>query len=119
ARRELLVRELQRQFHEPSLLVPAGGLHVVLELESAAVESAAQAAAAEFGIRVETVSQHALASDQAMRGLVIGYGMVVEAALPTVVACLRTAVDKARRARVRRLESHGRSTGNENAALAS
>jgi GntR family transcriptional regulator / MocR family aminotransferase len=118
ARRELLVRELQRQFHEPSLLVPAGGLHVVLELESAAVETAAQAAAAEVGVRVETVSQHALASDQGMRGLVIGYGMVVEAAVPAVVACLRAAVDRARRERACRVGSSGWLPRNENAALA-
>lgn len=96
ARRELLVGELQRQFQDPSLLVPAGGLHVVLELESAAVEHAAQAAAGELGILVETMSQHALGSQQAIRGLVIGYGTVVDAAVPRVVACLRRAVDKAR-----------------------
>ena len=107
ARCEHLVDELRRQFREPALHVPAGGLHVVLELESAAVESAAQAAAAELGVRVETVSQHAFASHEGMRGLVIGYGAVTEAAVPTVVASLRGAVEKARHERAAGLDSCG------------
>jgi GntR family transcriptional regulator / MocR family aminotransferase len=95
-RRELFADELQRQLPEDSLLVPAGGLHVVLELESAATEAAAQRAAAELGVRVETVSQHALPAYDGSRGLVVGFGAVVEAAVPTVVTALRQAVAKAR-----------------------
>jgi GntR family transcriptional regulator / MocR family aminotransferase len=96
ARRELFADQLQRQFPEATLLVPAGGLHVVLELESAAAETATQATAAKLGLRVETVSQHALPTYQGRPGLVIGYGAVVEAAVPTVVTRLRQAVVEAR-----------------------
>jgi GntR family transcriptional regulator/MocR family aminotransferase len=99
ARRDALVGTLLDG--RPGLAVEgvAAGLHVAVRLPPGLGEAAAVAAAAERGVAVSTVGEHAVAPRPP--GLVLGYGRLPEAGLRAAArelgAALDTAMDAARR----------------------
>jgi GntR family transcriptional regulator / MocR family aminotransferase len=95
-RRDLLVRSLQRELPRYTVSGIAAGLHVVLELSSAADEAETRERVARAGIAVQTMSEHALPGYRGRRGLLIGYGAVHEQALERAAHELALAVEGSR-----------------------
>jgi GntR family transcriptional regulator/MocR family aminotransferase len=80
-RRDLLVQSLRRELPQYALSGIAAGLHLVLELPSAAEEAEARQRATRAGLGIEAMGEHALPGYRGPRGLLIGYGSVHEQAL--------------------------------------
>lgn len=75
-RKQVLVQALQRHLPSTLSVIPAeGGLHIAALLGDGAEASQVVAAAAEAGIRVEPISQYALAASPP-NGLVFGLGLM-------------------------------------------
>jgi len=93
SRRDAVVEGLR--FHLPKLCVRgiAAGLHVVVELPSAALEEDVCAQARAAGVLVESISQHALPCYDGPSGILLGYGSVPEPTLPAALAQLAAAID--------------------------
>jgi GntR family transcriptional regulator / MocR family aminotransferase len=94
-RRDALVSALRD--HLPGLAVSgiAAGLHVVVELATTADEAAACRAAEAHGLAIESLSQHALPGYTGRPGLLIGYGAVLEPAIPLTIEELAGAIRSA------------------------
>ncbi|HXR11538.1 MAG TPA: PLP-dependent aminotransferase family protein [Gaiellaceae bacterium] len=97
ARRDVLVDALAK--HLPDLFVSgiAAGLHVVVELPSRELETAAVEQARSAGVLVQSISQHALPGYDGPPGLLVGYGCVPEPTLPHAVERLALAIHAAAR----------------------
>jgi GntR family transcriptional regulator/MocR family aminotransferase len=97
SRRDAVVEGLR--FHLPDLRVGgiAAGLHVVVELPSAALAEDVRLHARAAGVLVESISQHALPGYDGPPGILVGYGSVPEPTLPAALAQLAAAVGAALR----------------------
>lgn len=90
-RRDTLTWVLGRELPQFPVSGIAAGLHLVLELP-AGLEAAAHQAAAERGIALGLISEHALPGYQGPSGLLVGYGAIKEPAIPVAVRELAGAV---------------------------
>jgi GntR family transcriptional regulator/MocR family aminotransferase len=90
-RRDVLIEQLAVQL--PGLPVEgiAAGVHLLVRLPLEIDDLAVVAAAADRGLRVEALSRHSI-SPVPSSGLVLGYGRLHEAAIPTAVAELAAAL---------------------------
>jgi GntR family transcriptional regulator/MocR family aminotransferase len=84
-RRDALVQALESRLPRLPVSGIAAGLHVVVELPSAAVEAAAYEQASARGLAIDTLSQHALPGYAGPPGLLLGYGQIAEPAIPLAV----------------------------------
>jgi GntR family transcriptional regulator / MocR family aminotransferase len=91
-RRDVLVRALRRELPHLGVSGIAAGLHVVLELPSAAAEASLRSRAAEAGLGLQSITEHALDGYSGARGLLVGYGAVHERALARAVRELAAVV---------------------------
>jgi GntR family transcriptional regulator/MocR family aminotransferase len=91
-RRDALVRALETRL--PLLRVSgiAAGLHVVVELTSAAAEAAAREQARARGLAIDSLSLHALPGYAGPPGLLLGYGGIAEPAIPLAIDQLAQAL---------------------------
>jgi GntR family transcriptional regulator / MocR family aminotransferase len=85
ARRDVVVSLLGELLPDHPVRGIAAGLHVVLELPSHTAATRVRAEAAEFGIVVESIEQHAFADYAGPAGLLIGYGGLPEPALAEAI----------------------------------
>jgi len=97
-RRDVLVAALNERLPGLSVSGIAAGLHVVVELPSRESESAVCTRARSIGVRVQSLSQHALAGYDGPAGLLIGYGSIAEPAIPGAVEQLAQAIEVVRAA---------------------
>ena len=96
ARRNILVREIQRQLPQAHLTGAAAGLHLVITVPATSEDDLVQAAHAR-GVHVEGVGSHRLTpspdDSRAMATLLLGYGRLAEPAIPAAIASLAVAVE--------------------------
>jgi GntR family transcriptional regulator / MocR family aminotransferase len=91
-RRDSLVTALARAAPQFPVSGTAAGLHLLLELPSAGDEASACAHASKHGIAVQCVGDHTLPGYGGVRGLLIGYGTLQEAAVDLAVRELASAL---------------------------
>jgi len=101
-RRDALVRALEARFPLMPVSGIAAGLHVVVELRSAAVETEAVEQARARGLALDSLSLHALPGYAGPPGLLIGYGDITEPAIPHAIDQLADALGAASIAKTRR-----------------
>ena len=92
ARRDALVAALDRQLPQLQVSGAAAGLHVVLELPPEIDEAGVCTHAQARGVTVQSLSDHALPGYEGPGGLLIGYGGILDPALPHAIAELATAI---------------------------
>jgi GntR family transcriptional regulator/MocR family aminotransferase len=85
SRRDALVRALETRLPRLQVSGIAAGLHVVVELPSAAAEAAARKQAQARGLALATISENTLPGYAGPPGLLIGYGRIAEPAIPLAV----------------------------------
>jgi GntR family transcriptional regulator / MocR family aminotransferase len=93
-RRELLASAVVSLLPETTLVATSAGLHTVLYLPDGYDEDAIAATAEDVGIRIRSLRSYRLsptASDQP--ALVIGYGRLSEAAIPSALRLLASAIE--------------------------
>jgi GntR family transcriptional regulator / MocR family aminotransferase len=90
-RRDALMAALGRHFPELPVEGIAAGLHVLVRLPQVDDDEAVAVRAEQRGVRVAPLSRYTHATD-AGSGLVIGYGRIHEAAIPTAIRLLATAL---------------------------
>ena len=83
-RRDVLVRALRHELPRYSVSGIAAGLHVVLELGSAAEEAEMLRRATLAGFGIQRIGEHALPGYRGPYGLLVGYGLIHEGVLPRV-----------------------------------
>ena len=91
-RRDALVGALEQQLPHLRVSGAAAGLHVVLELPAEIDEAAVCTQAQARGVTVQSLSDHALPGYAGPGGLLIGYGGILDPALPHAIAELATAI---------------------------
>ena len=100
-RRDRLVAMLDELLPDFPVRGVAAGLHVVLELPSRELEAEICLQAHGRGLAVQAVSRHTLPGYEGPTGLLIGYGSIVEPAIPAAVEELARAIAAARLVPVR------------------
>jgi GntR family transcriptional regulator/MocR family aminotransferase len=96
-RRDALVAAVERRLPQLAVRGIAAGLHVLLELPAGGSEAAIRREARSRGLLVEGLSQHALPGYSGPAGLLLGYGGILEPAVPEAVDELARAVAAASR----------------------
>jgi GntR family transcriptional regulator/MocR family aminotransferase len=96
-RRDAMVRALATWLPDLSVSGIDAGLHAVVHLPSAEMESAVCERATSIGVLVQSLTQHALPGYDGPAGLLIGYGPVAEAAIPQAIQQLAAIIEDVRR----------------------
>jgi GntR family transcriptional regulator / MocR family aminotransferase len=92
-KRDLLVKSLGRRLPGNRIEGAAAGLHVLLRLPPASDDRAVKASAAAAGIGVRALSEMSLTND-AERGLVLGYGRLTPERIDAAVAALASVMQE-------------------------
>jgi len=91
-RRDRLVATLEEYLPDFRVHGLAAGLHVVVELPSRELEAEVCLQAHRRGLALQSLSRHALPGYRGPHGLLVGYGCIVEPAIPAAVEELAVAV---------------------------
>jgi GntR family transcriptional regulator / MocR family aminotransferase len=91
ARRNTLIEALSQQLPEVSIAGAAAGLHLLAWLPDGADEAAIAEAAADRGVAIHTLHQDCKVTTSLAPGLLLGYGLIAEPAIPRAVEQLAIA----------------------------
>jgi GntR family transcriptional regulator/MocR family aminotransferase len=91
-RRDVVVAALAEQLPQVRVSGVAAGLHVVLEFGPTQLEAAVVEQAIAHGVAIESLSEHTLPGYAGPRGLLVGYGAILEPAIPRAIEQLAAAI---------------------------
>jgi GntR family transcriptional regulator / MocR family aminotransferase len=91
ARRNTLIEALSQQLPEVSIAGAAAGLHLLAWLPDGADEASIAEAAAARGVAIHTLHQDCKVTTSLAPGLLLGYGLIAEPAIPRAVEQLAIA----------------------------